>query len=31
MAKVECTDKYKSFGSCERLVILKDCVNEDTV
>lgn len=31
MVKVECTDKYKSFGSCERLVILKDCVNEDTI
>lgn len=28
---VECTDKYKSFGSCERFVILKDCVNEDTI
>lgn len=27
----ECTDKYKSFGSCERFVILKDCVNEDTI
>ena len=31
MIKMECTDKYKSFGSCERLVILKDCVNEDTI
>ena len=28
---VECTDKYKSFGSCEKFVILKDCVNEDTI
>ncbi len=28
---VECIDKYKSFGSCERFVILKDCVNEDTI
>ena len=28
---VECTDKYKSFGRCERFIILKDCVNENTV
>ena len=31
MVKMECADKHKSFGSCERLVILKDCVNEDTI
>lgn len=27
----ECTDKYKSFGSCERFIILRDCVNEDMI
>ena len=24
-------EKFKSFGSCERFVILKDCVNENTL
>ena len=28
---VECTEKFKGFGSCERFVILKDCVNEEEV
>lgn len=23
--------KYKSFGDCERIVILRDCTNEDTI
>lgn len=28
---VECEEKYKSFGSCERFIILRDCVNEDMI